>query len=65
VLFFGECFTIISAKPYKTRRIMMENLVKCVVGILAIFFAKSQMLKWINYVNQGGGGDMEWRVENG
>ncbi|MDR0336401.1 MAG: hypothetical protein LBI18_04855 [Planctomycetaceae bacterium] len=43
----------------------MENLVKCVVGFLAIFFAKIQMLKWTNYVNQGGGGYMEWKVENG
>jgi hypothetical protein len=32
---------------------------------LTIYFAKSQMLKWINYTNQGGGGYMEWRVENG
>jgi hypothetical protein len=36
----------------------MENLVKCVVGFLAIFFAKSQMLKWTSYVNQGGGGEI-------
>jgi prepilin-type N-terminal cleavage/methylation domain-containing protein/prepilin-type processing-associated H-X9-DG protein len=33
----------------------MENLVKCVVGIFAIFFAKSQMLKWTSCANQGGG----------
>ncbi|MDR0337200.1 MAG: DUF1559 domain-containing protein [Planctomycetaceae bacterium] len=33
----------------------MKNLVKCVVGILAIFFAKSQMLKWTRCANQGGG----------
>ncbi|MDR0336041.1 MAG: DUF1559 domain-containing protein [Planctomycetaceae bacterium] len=33
----------------------MENLVKCLIGFLAIFFAKSQMLKWANYTNQGGG----------
>jgi hypothetical protein len=43
----------------------MENFVKSVVGFFAIFLAKSQMLKWTNYVNQGGGGYMEWRVENG
>jgi hypothetical protein len=33
----------------------MENLVKCVVGFLAIFFAKSQMLNLVSYVKQGGG----------
>jgi hypothetical protein len=43
----------------------MKNFVKCLVGIFAIFFVKSQMLKWANYTNQGGGGYLEWRVENG
>jgi hypothetical protein len=43
----------------------MENLVRCVVGIFAIFFAKSQMLNLASYVNQGGGGYIDWRVENG
>jgi hypothetical protein len=43
----------------------MENLVKCVVGIFAIFFAKSQMLNLVSCVTQGGGGYMEWKVENG
>ncbi|MDR0335707.1 MAG: DUF1559 domain-containing protein [Planctomycetaceae bacterium] len=33
----------------------MENLVKCIVGIFAIFFAKSQMLNLVNCVKQGGG----------
>jgi prepilin-type N-terminal cleavage/methylation domain-containing protein/prepilin-type processing-associated H-X9-DG protein len=42
-------------KPWKIRRMTMENLVKCVVGILSMFLAKSQMLKWTNYTNQGGG----------
>jgi hypothetical protein len=65
VLFFGECFTIISAKPYKIGRMMMENLVKCVVGFLAIFFAKSQMLNLVNCAKQGGGGYLEWKIENG
>jgi hypothetical protein len=37
----------------------MENLVKSLVGIFAIFFAKRQMLKWANCVSQGGGGYME------
>jgi hypothetical protein len=37
----------------------MENLVKCVVGFLAIFFAKSQMLKWARQESEGGGGAME------
>jgi hypothetical protein len=43
----------------------MENLVKCVVGFFAIFFAKIQMLNLVSYVNQGGGGYLEWKVENG
>jgi hypothetical protein len=40
----------------------MENVVKCLVGLFAMFLAKSQMLKW---ASQGGGGDQEWRVKNG
>jgi hypothetical protein len=43
----------------------MKNLVKCVVGIFALFFAKSQMLNLANCVKQGGGGYLEWKVENG
>jgi hypothetical protein len=31
----------------------MEILVTCLVGLLAMFLAKSQMLKW---ARQGGGG---------
>jgi hypothetical protein len=31
---------------------------------LAMFLAKSQMLKWLNYTSQGGGGYLEWRFEN-
>jgi hypothetical protein len=31
----------------------MENVMKCLVGFLAMFLAKKQMLKWIK---QGGGG---------
>jgi hypothetical protein len=42
-------------KPCKIRRMMMENLVICLVGFLAIFFAKSQMLKWARQENKGGG----------
>jgi hypothetical protein len=34
----------------------MKNFVKSVVGFLAIFLVKIQMLKWINYTRQGGGG---------
>jgi hypothetical protein len=37
----------------------MENLVRYVVGIFAIFFAKSQMLSLVNYTKQGGGGYLE------
>jgi hypothetical protein len=37
----------------------MENLVKCLVGFCAIFFAKNQMLKWARRGTEGGGGAME------
>jgi hypothetical protein len=40
----------------------MKNLVKCVVGLFAILFAKSQMLKW---ASEGGGGALYRRVKNG
>jgi hypothetical protein len=53
---------IIPVKPYKTRNMTMENVVKCLVGLFAMFLAKSQMLKW---ASKGGGGDLEWRVKNG
>ncbi|MDR0337894.1 MAG: DUF1559 domain-containing protein [Planctomycetaceae bacterium] len=45
----------------------MENLVKCVVGIFAIFFAKIQMLNLVNCVKQGGGaiGRGELRADSG
>jgi hypothetical protein len=36
----------------------MENVLKCVVGFWAIFFAKNQMLKWARQENKGGGGRM-------
>jgi hypothetical protein len=42
-------------KPYKIRRLTMKNVMMCLVGIFAEFFAKNQMLKW---VRQGGGGSM-------
>jgi hypothetical protein len=34
----------------------MKNVVMCLIGILAEFFTKSQMLKWANYTNGEGGG---------
>jgi hypothetical protein len=34
----------------------MKNLVNDVVGFLAIFFAKNQVLKW---ASEGGGGRLE------
>jgi hypothetical protein len=34
----------------------MENFVKCLVGLFAMFWAKSQMLKW---ESEGGGGRLE------
>jgi hypothetical protein len=40
----------------------MENFVRCIVVFLRNFLAKIPMLKWIN---QGGGGYLEWRVKNG
>jgi hypothetical protein len=40
----------------------MKNVVMCLVGIFAEIFAKSPML---NLVNQGGGGSLLWRVDNG
>jgi prepilin-type N-terminal cleavage/methylation domain-containing protein len=42
----------------------MENLVKCMVGFLAVIFAKSQMLKW---AIQGGGAGCkrELRTDSG
>jgi hypothetical protein len=43
----------------------MENLERSLVGILSMFLAKCQMLNWTSYANQGGGGYMEWKVENG
>jgi hypothetical protein len=49
----------------KIRSMMMKNLVKCVVGFFVMLWAKSQMLKWGNHANEGGGGSMEWRVKNG
>jgi hypothetical protein len=52
-------------KPEKTRRRTMENFVKGVVGIFAIFLAKIQMLNLVICAKQGGGGYMEWKVENG
>jgi hypothetical protein len=36
----------------------MENLVICLVGLFAMFLAKSPMLKWAGYTNEGGGGTM-------
>jgi hypothetical protein len=42
----------------------MENLVICLIGLvgfLAIFFAKSQMLKWARQENEGGGGALEYK----
>jgi hypothetical protein len=37
----------------------MENFVNCVVGFLAILWAKIQMLKWARQENEGGGGTLE------
>jgi hypothetical protein len=59
VFVLRQCFAIILVKPYEIRRMMMENLVKCVVGFLAIFFAKNQMLKWARQGSKGGGGALE------
>jgi hypothetical protein len=33
----------------------MENLMIFLVGLLAMLLAKSQMLKWVDCVNKGGG----------
>jgi hypothetical protein len=33
----------------------MEHLVKCVVGFFATLRAKSQVLRWVDCLRQGGG----------
>jgi hypothetical protein len=38
---------------------LLENLLKCVAGVFAIFFAKSQMLNLAGWAKQGGGGCLE------
>jgi prepilin-type N-terminal cleavage/methylation domain-containing protein len=38
-----------------TMKNLLENLLKCVAGFFAIFFAKSQMLNLEGWVKQGGG----------
>ncbi|MDR1268105.1 MAG: hypothetical protein LBK82_01140 [Planctomycetaceae bacterium] len=40
----------------------MKNFVTCLVGFFAMFLEKNQMLKW---ASEGGGGRMQWRVNNG
>jgi hypothetical protein len=42
----------------------MENLVIFLVGLFAFFWAKSQMLKWVDYAKKGGGGRLWKRVKN-
>jgi hypothetical protein len=37
----------------------MENLVICLVGLFAFFYANCQMLKWAIQENKGGGGALE------
>jgi hypothetical protein len=49
-------------KTLENREISMKNFATCLVGLFAMFLAKSQMLKW---ANEGGGGTLEWRVKNG
>jgi prepilin-type N-terminal cleavage/methylation domain-containing protein len=52
-------------KPYKIRRLTMKNVMMYLVGILAFFFEKCQMLKW---AIQGGGGAVcrrKLRTESG
>jgi hypothetical protein len=39
-------------KPYKTRSMTMENLMKWFIGFFAVISVKNQMLKW---ARQGGG----------
>jgi prepilin-type N-terminal cleavage/methylation domain-containing protein len=54
-------------KPCKIRRLMMENLVKCVVGFFVMLWTKNQMLKWTVCAKQGGGAlwSKKLRTESG
>jgi prepilin-type N-terminal cleavage/methylation domain-containing protein len=47
---------IISLKSLKIRNMTMENLVICLVGLFAFFYANCRMLKWARQRSKGGGG---------
>jgi hypothetical protein len=53
VMYCGGNLRLFQINPINIRRIMMENLVKCLVRLFAKFPTKSQMLKW---ASRGGGG---------